>query len=130
MNRDHKFPRHAAGPTVLLLLLALPWLAGCGGNPSRSTACGGNNFDEVTLQPGCSTICAEEPCKVRFSMPPGEGRYLVRGRGVDIGEYPAGETVFLGSFWRGSHRFTVEGLDVPPAYLSVGGGAEAQGGGF
>ena len=104
------------------LCCALPLIAGCGPNLARSTACGGNNFQEVNLQPGCSTICAQEPCKVYFKMPAGEGSFLVRGTAVDIGEYPAGQTVFLGSFWRGSHRFTVEGTDAPPAYLFVSGG--------
>ena len=107
---------------TLTILIFPVLLAGCGSNMSKSTACGGNNFDEVTLQPGCSTICAQEPCKVMFRMPSGDGKYLVRGTAVDIGEYPAGETVFLGSFWRGSHRFTVEGTDADPAWLHIGGG--------
>lgn len=105
-----------------ILLCALPLLGGCGVNYARSTACGGNNFDQVNLKPGCSAICAQEPCKVFFAMPEGTGSYLVRGQAADIGEYPAGQTVFLGSFWRGSHRFTVEGTDAPPAYLFVSGG--------
>lgn len=95
-------------------------LAACGSNPV-ARSCGGNNFDEIQLAPGCSAICAQEPCKVYFAMPAGEGDYEVRGRGVSIGRYPAGETVFLGSFWQGSHRLTVEGTDAPPAYLHVGG---------
>jgi len=106
---------------MLAVAAAVPLLTGCGANPNRSAACGGNNFDEVTLEPGCSTICAQEPCKVYFRMPAGEGNYLVRGRAVDIGEYPAGQTAFFGSFWQGFHKFTVEGADVPPAYLTVGG---------
>lgn len=97
-------------------------IVGCMGNESRSvsSACSGNNFEEVTLQPACYTSCAQEPCKVNFRMPPGDGNFLVRGRGVTIGEYPAGQTVFLGSFWCGTHEFIVEGANVPPAYLGVG----------
>lgn len=105
--------------TVGGALLPLMLFAGCGANPSKSAACGGNNFDEVTLQPGCSAICVQEPCKVYFEMPAGDGTYLVRGLGVSIGEHPASQTVFLGSFWQGSHTIRVEGLDAPPAYLNV-----------
>jgi hypothetical protein len=112
---------------ILAALCASTLLAGCGTDLARSTACDGNNFDEVTLQPGCSTLCTQEPCSVYFRMPPGEGDFLVRGRAFDIGQYPAGETVFLGSYWHGSHIFTVEGVDVPPAYLTVGGGVGGGG---
>ena len=112
---------------MILLTISAALITGCKGNPSKSTACGGTNFDEVRLQPGCSTICAQEPCRVYFDMPAGEGSYVVRGRAVTIGEYPAGKTVFFGSFWEGFHRFTVEGTDAPPAYLSVGGGGEGVG---
>jgi hypothetical protein len=107
---------------VATLCCTIPLLAGCGAGFSRSTACGGNNFEGVELVPGCSAICAQEPCKVWFVMPEGAGSYPVRGKAVAIGEYPAGQTVFLGSFWRGSHQFVVEGMDAPPAYLFVSGG--------
>jgi hypothetical protein len=122
MNRLSPTCTLARRAALLGALFAAPLLAGCGANFTRSTACDGNNFDRVTLQPGCSATCTQEPCSVYFRMPAGQGKLLVRGRAVDIGEYPAGETAFLGSFWHGSHIFTVEGVDVPPAYLTVGGG--------
>ena len=125
-GRCRRAPRAA---TIAILCCALPLLAGCGPNLARSTACSGNNFDEVNLQPGCSTICAQEPCKVWFRMPPGEGDYLVRDTAANIGEFPAGQTVFLGSFWQGGHRITVVGSDAPPAYLHVG-GSRGSGVGF
>jgi len=124
MGAPNIFRVVSARVSLLATLVAIPLLAGCSLDLARSTACDGNNFDKVTLQPGCSTMCAQEPCSVYFHMPGGEGELLVRGRAFDIGEYPAGQTVFLGSYWHGSHVFTVEGVDVPPAYLSVGGGAD------
>ncbi len=106
------------------LCLAASVQFGCSAAPTMSTACGGNNFEEVSLQPGCSTICMAEPCKVNFRMPPGDGEYLVRNYGVEIGTYPAGETVFLGGFFTGGYQFKVEGAAVPPAYLTVLGRAK------
>jgi hypothetical protein len=35
-----------------------------------------------------------------------------------IGEYPAGETVKLGSFWN-SQAFRIEGMDVPKAHAYI-----------
>ncbi|MEN8176166.1 MAG: hypothetical protein ABFS23_10410 [Pseudomonadota bacterium] len=97
-------------------------LAGCGNIQSEGHACGGNNFDTVTLRPGCSTICFSEPCKVNFVMPAGKGDLVLRDGNISLGAYPAGQTVFVGSLWLGSHVITVEGTDAEPAYLSVGGG--------
>lgn len=115
-------PRTCSVVATLFAIICFTSITGCGGNEARSasTACGGNNFDEVTLQPACYTNCAQEPCRVNFRMPPGDGNFLIRGRGVTIGEYPAGQTVFLGSFWCGTHKFTVVGANVPSAYLGVG----------
>lgn len=110
--------------SVIALGLAAVLQTGCSTSTTLSTACGGNNFEEVTLKPGCSTICMAEPCKVFFQMPPGESDYLVRGYGTDIGTYPAGEMVFLGSYWTGNHIFKVEGASVPIARVTVLGRAE------
>ena len=118
---DFRLPhrRRCFLPGLATVFILATLLAGCGSGATRSTACGGNNFEEVLLEPGCSTICMAEPCAVRFRMPPGNGSFLVRGYGVDIGTYPAGQTVFLGSFFTGGHIFVVEGASVPPAYLTV-----------
>lgn len=104
-----------------LLGLCGPLQAAGRGNPGN--ACSGTNFDEVWLQPGCSTFCYEEPCRVHFRMPKGKGRYAMRlNGGVLIGHYAAGQTADLGHFWRGNHRLEVEGAGMPPTYLFVGGG--------
>jgi hypothetical protein len=102
-----------------LALAALISLAGA--SPAAGSACSGTNFDEVWLQPGCSTICYEEPCRAHLRLPKGKGRLTVLDGGVLIGHYPAGQTVDLGHFWRGNHRLEVEGAGVPPTYLFVGG---------
>lgn len=102
----------------LALLLVMGVLGGCVSDPSI-TACDGTNFDEVTLRPGCSALCAEEPCKVYFQMPPGTGTCMVWEGALEIGGFPAGKTVFLGTFWRGWHEFTVEGSSMPPARVHI-----------
>jgi len=114
----HGFPAHRI--RLLFLLLVTVIVAGCISDP-RVTACDGTNFNEVTLQPGCSTLCAEEPCKLYFRMPAGDGAYMVREGAVEIGRFPAGRTVFLGTFWQGWHEFTVEGSDSPPARVRIPG---------
>ena len=108
--------------TIFTLCVIFPlstYAAGYGKYSSK--ACSGNNFEEVTLQPGCSTTCYEEPCKVYFRMPRGKGKYRVYGRGVVIGDYPAGRKVFLGSFWLGNHTFRIPDANVPDTLLFVGG---------
>ena len=114
------FPR-AGRSWMLVFTSAATLLVGACSSPAykQSRACDGNNFGRVNLEPGCSAVCTDEPCAVHFQMPPGEGEYLVRTPGVRIGEYPAGEKVFLGAFWVGTYVFTVEGTEAPPAYLNV-----------
>jgi hypothetical protein len=51
-------------------------------------------------------------------MPPGSGTYEVTGNESRVGEYPAGETVNLGSFWS-DQAFAIKGMDVPKAYAYI-----------
>ena len=95
-------------------------LAGCASTGEPVAACSGNNFDEVTLRAGCSTICAQEPCRVFFAMPDGTGTLSVRESTRKLGDYAAGEEAFLGSFYTGLYVFAVESPGAPPAYLAVG----------
>ena len=83
-----------------------------------------NHFDKVTLRPGDSFICIQSPCAVYFVMPEGNGNYVIKGSNVYPQSYPAGQTVFLGSYWTGGYSFIAEGSDTPYAYLSVVGGGE------
>lgn len=83
--------------------------------------CSGTNFNKVTLVPGCSTVCYEEPCKVYFWMPKGRGKYPVLRDNVFLGYYPAGRRVYLGQFPRGMHQIHLPQMQVPSSYLSVGG---------
>jgi hypothetical protein len=53
-------------------------------------------------------------------MPQGNGTYRLTGTGFTIGEYPAGKTAMIGSFFESS-AIKVEGADVPPAYIYVPG---------
>jgi hypothetical protein len=93
-----------------------PVLVACAGTPVGET-----HWDEVTLRPGQSAYCDNAPCRVYFAMPPGAGKYVVTAYGYgSLGEYPAGQTVFLGSFWEGRYWFRAQGTDARPAWLWVG----------
>lgn len=90
-------------------------IAGCANTGNHVT-----DWGEITLGPGDTGSCTSNPCRVFFKMPPGDGTYKVTGTGFMIGEYPAGRTVMIGSFFEGS-AIRVEGAGVPPAYIYVPG---------
>jgi hypothetical protein len=78
-----------------------------------------SGFDEITLAPGDTGTCDSSPCTVYLKMPPGTGTYEVMSSSDGrIGEYPAGETVKLGSFWS-TQAFEIKGMDVPKAYAYI-----------
>jgi hypothetical protein len=70
----------------------------------------------VTVKPGETGTCAISPCEILLEMPPGDGEYLVRGRGFDYGRYPAGKTVSLGNFYE-PQSIEIIGAGVPKAYV-------------
>ena len=81
------------------------------------------NVGEAELAPGKSVTCFSTPCSVTFRVPDGEGTYEIRQGapdGTKLGDYPAGETVNLGSFYS-STSFHVSGGKFKPARLWVGG---------
>lgn len=73
---------------------------------------------QVTIKPGDTANCDSSPCQVSFQMPPGSGTYEVTGNEVKIGDFPAGETVSLGSLWS-SNAIKVVGANVPTAYVYI-----------
>ncbi|UHD14352.1 hypothetical protein [Thiocapsa bogorovii] len=73
---------------------------------------------QITLKPGETGTCQSNPCQVSFVMPPGTGTYEVTGNQVKIGDFPAGQTVSLGSLF-GSNAIKVVGADVPTAYVYI-----------
>ncbi|MBK1648765.1 hypothetical protein CKO36_09185 [Rhabdochromatium marinum] len=97
----------------------LPLLAACvstGGSSGDNSISG---FDQITLSPGDSGNCESSPCTVFLQMPPGSGTFEVTSNSSGrIGEYPAGQTAKLGSFWS-SQAFTIEGAGVPKAYAYI-----------
>ena len=106
---------------LALSLLLSPSLYAAKSSKQLSQACSGANFEQVTLRPGCSTTCYEEPCKVYFQIPRGKGKYQVFEGRFNIGHFRAGRRVFLGNFWKGNHRFSIPDAGVPDTYLFVGG---------
>jgi len=84
-----------------------------------------SDWGEITLAPGDTGTCLSNPCRVFFRMPPGEGTYLVTANEVKVGDFPAGKTVSLGSFFE-SNAIMLPGTDIPDTYLYV---PETSGGG-
>jgi hypothetical protein len=100
-------------PAALLCALVASIATAAAGDDSIS------GFDEITLAPGDTGTCDSSPCTVYLKMPPGTGTYEVMSSSDGrIGEYPAGETVKLGSFWS-TQAFRIEGMDVPKAYAYI-----------
>lgn len=108
-----KMPSQFAHTLGLLGLSAGLLLAGC-----ASTGKQVQGWDEVSLAPGDTGTCISRPCQVYFQMPAGQGTYEVTGNETRLGRYPAGQQVFLGSFW-GSLGIQVKGLDVPQTYVYI-----------
>jgi hypothetical protein len=97
---------------VLCALAGAASLAGAGDNSI-------SGFDQITLAPGDTGRCNSSPCTVYLKMPAGEGSYEVMSSSDGrVGEYPAGETVKLGSFWS-TQAFQIKGMDVPKAYAYI-----------
>lgn len=99
----------------LLILALLPPLTAC-----TSTGRHVSDWGEITLRPGDTGTCMSNPCRVYFEMPPGEGKYLVTANQVRVGEFPAGKTVTLGSFFE-SNSIKFPGTDIPHTYIYVPG---------
>ena len=119
---------------TLALLTAVALLAGCATPSGESTtkpACDTRNFDEVTLQPGCTGFCTMQPCAISFRLPDNGGPFEIRSRSFLAGTGNNGETVKLGSYWMGSYIFkaiNAVGEPLPPAYLTVSGDPESGAG--
>jgi hypothetical protein len=76
------------------------------------------DWGEITLSPGDTGTCQSNPCRVFFRMPPGEGTYRVTANEVKVGDFPAGKTVSLGSFFE-SNAIKLPGTAVPPTYIYI-----------
>jgi hypothetical protein len=113
------------GPFALLAITAL--LSSCATPPGENTtkaACDHRNFDEVTLQPGCTGYCSSQPCAISFRLPQSGGPFEIHNRSFMAGTGNNGETVYLGSYWLGTYIFrttNAAGETLTPAYLTVSG---------
>lgn len=96
-----------------LLVAASVLLGACASSGEHTTGA-----TQITLKPGETGTCQSNPCQVSFVMPPGTGTYEVTGNEVKIGDFPAGETVSLGSLFE-SNAIKVVGADVAPAYVYI-----------
>ncbi len=101
--------------TAAGLLCLLAGCASSGGSGDDSIS----GFDQITLAPGDTGTCNSSPCTVFLKMPAGTGSYRVMSSSDGrVGDYPAGKTVKLGSFWS-TQAFTIEGMDAPKAYAYI-----------
>jgi hypothetical protein len=118
-HRDHLIQTRQWRPIPRLftaVLLGALAVTGAGARAGDNSISG---FDRITLAPGDTGTCESSPCTVYLKMPEGEGSYEVMSSGDGrIGEYPAGETVKLGSFWA-TQAFRIKGMDVPKAYAYI-----------
>jgi len=104
----------ASAISALCLLAACASTTGTGGGDNSISG-----FDQITLAPGDTGTCDSSPCTVYLKMPPGTGSFEVTSSSDGrIGEYPAGETVRLGSFWS-TQAFAIKGMNVPKAYAYI-----------
>ena len=95
----------AFSASILLLL------AGC-----SSVNEGKSGFFQVTVKPGQTANCDSTPCKIMLEMPAGSGTFEVTGNQVKLGDYPAGQTVEVGSFWT-PQAINIKGTDAPTAHV-------------
>jgi len=113
------------GRAAALALIGLA-VVGCAYNPNDPFGGWAGNFDRANLAPGVSRYCYSDPCTAQYLMPDAGGAvHMVRVNNLPAGEFPAsGQVVNLGAYYRyGSpYRFTIDGLNVPTAFLWVGGG--------
>ncbi len=104
---------------ALLVAGSVALLAACAGSGQSVVGGVGGNFENVTLRPGGSVSCVYSPCRVFFEMPAGTGVYAVTINKQNVGEYPAGETVLLGSFYTGSYVIRVLDTNASLSYLGI-----------
>ena len=119
---------HRSWPVTLLFEIStkslfaagiLAYLAACAGSGQSVVGGVGGNFENVTLRPGGSISCVYSPCRVYFEMPAGEGVFTVSINKQNVGEYPAGKKVLLGSFYSGTYVIRVLETNAPLAYLGI-----------
>lgn len=102
-----------AGTLPAFSLSILMLLGGCASTPNEETG-----FDKVTVKPGQTASCETRPCKIMFEVPAGSGTVEVTGNQTRLGDYPAGQTSEVGSFWQ-SQEIEIKGSDLPAAYVNI-----------
>lgn len=116
MNTVHCFQNPPAAMRHgrwLISALALSALTACASSGDQVSGA-----MQVTIKPGDTANCDSSPCQVSLQMPSGSGTYEVTGNETKIGDFPAGETVSLGSLWE-SNAIKVVGANVPAAYVYI-----------
>jgi hypothetical protein len=118
-QREHQIRSGQRRPTPRASTVGLLCALACIAPIAQSGDDSISGFDQITLAPGDTGRCDSSPCTVYLKMPQGEGSYEVMSSSDGrVGEYPAGETVKLGSFWS-SQAFEIKGMDVPKAYAYI-----------
>ena len=96
-----------------LCLGVLLFLAGCSSMTTEVTG-----FDQVTVKPGQTAQCESRPCTIMLVVPAGSGTVEVTGNQEKLGDYAAGQTSDVGSFWQ-SQVIEIKGSGLPAAYVNI-----------
>lgn len=103
-----------SGRAAWLGLVVAVGLTGCVSDPGRFPF----GALSVTVRPGDTGTCHISPCQVHLVMPAGNGEFRVTGNRIDLGRYPAGQTVNLGDFYA-PVGLEIVGAGVPKAYVYI-----------
>ena len=117
-NSICSYPLGAAAPLALPLIGACTTTANTPQVVTGRQAAGGDNvFTAVaTVERGGS--CSVNPCGVLFKTPPGEGELRIVANGFDLGTFPRGETVSLGTYTE-SVRISLPGTDYRWVFVNI-----------
>ena len=113
-----------AYPLRTVALLALPLIAACSTTAhTPQVVTGQGNIVGANVSTAVASVerggsCAVNPCQVLFRTPPGEGDIRIVANGFDLGTFPRGETVSLGSYTE-SVRISLPGTDYGWVFVNI-----------
>lgn len=110
--------RTAAAGLVLSLLSACVTIS-----PGPRVSTGGmprsDGYLTASVAPGQSASCAGTPCNIHYRTPDLGRDVTVLANGFVVGTFPSAAAVNLGDYTDTTVRITVQGADVPAAYVNM-----------
>jgi len=104
-------------------LLLLPLLAACAASEPKPAVVQGsgpirNDFMATTASIDRSGHCNSNPCDVYFQTPPGNSDIRIVANGFDLGTFPPGKLVSLGSY--NDHvRISMPDTDYKTVFVNI-----------